>query len=168
MVTEGPRIGRTAVIIAVAAAIAWGAYAWWPSEEGRIRKRLAALADAVNDSPADGLERLGHAARLTMFFDPDVVLDPGGGAAPINGREQLVALASRAQGQRGTFRLSFVDVSITVNGPSASSHLTATMEWHDTNEQPTVDALEATLDWRKSDLWRIARITAVEPLEKPR
>ena len=155
------------MILAIGAAIAWGAYAWWPSEERRIRKRLIALADAVNDRPGDGLGLLGRAARLTSFFDPDVVFDPGGGAAPVYGREPLIALASRRPNDRGGLKLSFVDVSVTVNGTTASSHLTAMLEWQDANEQPSVDAREATLDWRKSDQWRIARITAVEPLEKP-
>lgn len=167
MVTGGS-IGRRAIAVGILlAAIAWGAYAWWPSEERRVRKRLAALADTVNDSPRDGLQLVARAARLTSFFEPDVVVDPGGGAAPINGRESLVALASRAPDARGSFRLSFVDVSVEVTGTRASSHLTATIEWQAAGEPPSVDAREVMLDWRKTDAWRIARVTAVEPLEKP-
>lgn len=165
MVTVASR--RTIAAAIVIVAVAWGAYTWWPSEERRVRKRLAALADTLNDAPRDGLQAVARGARLASFFDPDVVLDPGEGRAPIAGREQLVALASRAPDDRGAFRVSFVDVTVAVDGETASSRMTATIEWRDSNQQPNVDAREATLDWRKRDGWRITKITAVAPMEKP-
>jgi ketosteroid isomerase-like protein len=158
---------RAIAILAIVAAVAWAAYAWWPSEERRVRKRIAALADAVNDTPRDGLQAVARAARLASFFDADVVYQLGPSSPPRQGREELVALAAANRNDRGPFKLSFVDVSVSVTGDTASSHLTATLEWQDGNGQPNVDAREAALDWRKTDAWRITRITAVAPMEKP-
>ncbi len=166
MTAPSTTTGRAIAALVVILAIAWAAYTFWPSEERRVRKRLAALADTVNDAPRDGIQVIARGARLASFFDPDVVLNLGEGHAPIAGREQLVALASRAPNQDG-FRISFVDVTVTVSGDTASSHLTVTVQWQEPNGQPNVDAREATLDWRKTDAWRITRITTLASMEKP-
>jgi ketosteroid isomerase-like protein len=160
-------IRRALGALVVIAAVAWGAYTFWPSEERLVRKRLAALAETVSDPPRDGLQLIARGARLASFFEPDVVLDLGEGRARINGRDELVALVSRAPDQNAGFRVSFVDVTVNMSGDTASSHLTATIEWQEGTGQPNLDAREATLDWRKTDAWRITKITAVGPLEKP-
>jgi hypothetical protein len=158
---------RTVVALAVAAAVAWTAYAYWPSEERRVRRRIASLEDVINETPTDGLGMVTRTAQLAAFFENDIVLDPGRGAGPIHGRERLLALASRAPNAGDDFAIRFLDVSVAVDGAQAVVHLTATLRWIDARGEENVDAREAQLALRKSDDWRIARVTAVDAFERP-
>jgi hypothetical protein len=163
----GSRLPRTILIAAVLAAVAWGAYAWWPSEEGRVRRRIDAMERALNEQPTTGLALVARAGELAGFVEPDVVLDPGRGAGQIHGRERLLALAARAPNAGGAFAVRFVDVSVAVDGARAVVRMTATVSWPDARGEESVDAREIALDLRKTDDWRIARITAIDALERP-
>jgi hypothetical protein len=158
---------RTIVIAFVLAAVAWGVYSYWPNEERRVRRRLAALADVINEQPTDGLALVTRTAELADFIEDDIVLDPGRGAGEIRGRERLLALASRAPGAGGAFRVRFIDVGVAVDGSNATVHMTATLTWTDARNEENVDAREVELALRKSDEWRVARVTAINPLERP-
>ena len=158
---------KRGVLVALAV-LAIGAYLFWPTDERRVRRRLEALAEAVNERPTDGIGIVAHAAQLALYFTPDVVLDPGHRAGPIRGRERLIALASRAPAGGAAFEVDFVDVSVTVDGDTASSRLTATLTTRANAAEPAaVDAREVEVQWRREDEWRIARITLVDPLERP-
>jgi hypothetical protein len=160
---------RLTTILAAAtlAAIAWGAYSFWPSEERRLRARIDALEEIVNERPRDGIALVTRTAQLTAFFEEDVVLDPGRGAGAIRGRERLIALASRVPNSGNAFNVRFVDVSVSIDGADALVRLTATIRWVDARGEENVDAREAEFAVRKSDDWRIARITAIDVLERP-
>ncbi len=165
----GPGTRRLA-IAGVAVAVAVTAWQLWPSEARRVRRKLDALASVVNERPHDGLGQIARAAQLAQFFTEDVVIDPGRGAGPIHGRERLLALVSRAPNDGDPFRLAFVDVSVELPGAdAATAHLTATLSSRDADTgAENVDAREVELQFRRTDDWRISRITLVDALEKPR
>ena len=157
---------RVLAILAIAA-IAWGAWRFWPSEERRIKRRLDDLVEVVNERPTDGLSLVARTAELSRFMTEDVILDPGIGAGPIHGRERLLALASRAPGGGGAFKMRFVDVSVDVSGDAAVAHLTAVLSWQGVSGEENVDAREVELQLRDVDNWRMNRITVIRPLERP-
>lgn len=161
------RAARPLLIVLIAAALIWAAWTFWPSEERRVQRRLDALADVINEQPRDGIGLVARTAQLGTYFTDDVVLDPGRGAGPIHGRERLLALASRAPNAGGAFNVSFVDVSVTVDGSQATTRMTATLSYLDSRGEENVDAREVELQLKKSDDWRIARVTAIEALERP-
>lgn len=162
-----PRLPRALLVLVAAAIAGWLLYALWPSEERRVLRRLGALEEVINDRPRDGLAMVARTAQLSKFVEEDIVLEPGRGAGAIHGRERLIALASRAPNAGGAFALRFVDESVTVNGRQALVRLTATLSWIDGRGEENVDAREVELALRKSDDWRIARVTAINALEKP-
>jgi hypothetical protein len=167
MAAEG-RLAR-AVLALVLAAAAIAAWHFWPSDARRVRRKLDSLAEVVNERPRDGLGQVTRTAQLARFFTDDVVLDPGGRAGAISGRERLLALASRAPNDGRPYTLAFVDVSIDVGSDrAATAHLTATLSSRDDDTgEPTVDAREVELQFRHTDDWRISHIALIDTLEKP-
>lgn len=163
------RTGRLIVAVAALAVTAFVGWRVWPSEVHRVRRRLDALAAVVNEQPKEGLGQIARTAQLATFFTEDVMLEPGGGAGAIQGRERLLALASRAPNDGQPFKLEFVDVSVAITGEqSATAHLTATLSLRDIETgEPDVDAREVELQFRRTDEWRISRISLVDTLEKP-
>jgi hypothetical protein len=166
--TISSRTGRlvTGLAVLLVVLVAWR---FWPSEEHRVRRRLGAVVAVVNEQPKDGIGQIARTAQLAGFLTEDVVLVPGRGAGVIQGRERLLALASRAPNDGQPYKLQFVDVSITMIGEqSAAAHLTATLASRDIETGvPDVDAREVELELRRTDDWRISRITLIETLEKP-
>lgn len=164
-----PRISRTRVIaIAAIAVVVWGAWHFWPDEERRVRRRLAALDEVLNERSSDGLAIVTRTAQLASFITDDIVLEPGRGAGAIRGRERLLALASRAPSSGAAFRITFEDVSVRVDGDQAVAHLSAVLTTGDPRTgDESVDAREFELTWRKTDDWRIARVVAINPMERP-
>jgi hypothetical protein len=156
------------LVLVVAAALAAGAYLWWPSDERKVRRRLDALEELLNQRPTDGLGMVTHSAELVPFFTEDVVMQAGPRSSPISGRERLIALASRVPSSGAEYSVEFVDVSVEIRGDSASTRLTATVTLRpDRSEPANVDAREVDVEWRRDGEWRIARITAIEPLQRP-
>ena len=157
--------GRTIAALA-GAAIAVAAWQLWPTDARRIRRKLDAIAAVLNEQPTEGVAQLARTVQLANFITDDVVLEPGRGAPPIQGRERLVALA-RAQAGRGPFTVSFPQVSIDVaEAGRATAYVTARIATRDerTGEE-TVDERDVTLEFRCTDDWRIGRITVVRDLE---
>jgi hypothetical protein len=162
---------HTRLLLAVAVVAAVGLLAWrlWPSETRRIRQRLDAIVTVVNERPENGVGQIARAVQLSKFVTDDVVLDPGRGAGVIQGRERLIALASRAPNAGDPYRIAFVDVSIDLQDEqSATAHLTATLSSRDVETgEDNVDAREVELQFRHTDDWRVSRITLIDTLEKP-
>src|SRR5512132_4050074 len=152
-----PITRRTLFALVALAAIALAAWHFWPSEVRRVRRKLDEVAAVVNEQPKDSLGQIARTAQLAGFLADDVVLEPGHGAGAIQGRERLLALASRAPNDGQPFKLAFVDVSVTVTGDqSARAHLTATLSSRDADtHEPNVDAREVDLEFRLTDDWRI-------------
>jgi hypothetical protein len=160
-------MGRRTVVIAVVAAAllaVWAWRTWWPSDEQRIRGRLRAFAADFNESTTDGLGTVARAARLGSYLTDDVVVDLGSGSPPIQGRETLMAMATRLQMRTAAFTLDLVDINVTMAGGEADVNLTVAFKRRSigTGEE-SVDAREMALRMVKSDgEWRIRRASTVE------
>ena len=161
-----------AAIVSVVVALALGA--WFllaPADDGAmVRARLQALSDMVNRSTVDGLGPQARSAQLGAFFAEDVDVDLGHGAAPIRGRDTVIGMAERLQPRTAAFRLEFEDVSVALapSGETADVHLTAEFIRRSiTTGEESLDAREFTIGMRRvAGEWQIARVTAVDTLEK--
>jgi len=163
---------RVAAIVLTAVAVAAGA--WFllsPADSGAaVRARLQALADMVNRSTVDGLGPDARSVQLGAFFAEDVDVDLGRGAAPIHGRDTVIGMAERLQPRTAAFQVKFADVGIAMapSGATADVHLTAEfLRRNITTGEQTLDAREFTIGMRRvGGEWQIARVTAVDTLEK--
>jgi hypothetical protein len=164
---------QRAVRSTVAAALAVLAlFVFWRTREGpderAIRARLEALRVEVNASTIDGRGTAARAAQIGDYFTEDAVVDLGGGAAPIQGRDTLMGIVARLQPRTAAFRLELDDVGIEIvpGGAAADVLLTASFvrRMISTGEESR-DAREFGLVVVKSDgAWRISRITAIDTL----
>jgi hypothetical protein len=144
----------------------------WRSREGAderaIRGRLEALRREVNASTVDGRGTEARSAEIGSYFTEDAVVDLGGGAVPIRGRETLMGMVGRLQPRTAAFRLELDDVGIEVvpGGTAADVLLTASFIRRiiSTGEESR-DAREFAVVLVKNDgAWRISRITAIDTL----
>src|SRR5688572_3770300 len=96
-----------AALLVAAAVLGW----WWlfPSEESRIRQRIDALVDDANEAGGD-VAGLASAARVSTYFTEDITIEPPGGAAPIQGRQVILTIASQLKTATGTTTVSVQDV----------------------------------------------------------
>ena len=156
----------------VSALVLLGLFAFWRTREGSdervIRQRLETLRTEVNASTMDGLGTAARAAQIGTYFTEDAVVDLGGGAVPIRGRETLMGMVARLQPRTAAFRLELDDVGIEVvpGGTAADVLLTASFvrRAFSTGEESR-DAREFALVLVKADgTWRISRITAIDTL----
>jgi hypothetical protein len=156
----------------VSALVLLGVFAFWQTREGAdervIRQRLETLRTEVNDSTVDGLGTAARAAQIGTYFTEDAVVDLGGGAVPIRGRETLIGMVARLQPRTAAFRLELDDVGIEVvpGGTAVDVLLTASFVRRiiSTGEESR-DAREFALVLVKADgVWRISRITAIDTL----
>ena len=124
----------------------------------------------VNRSTVDGLGPEARGVQLGAFFAEDVDVDLGRGAAPIHGRDTVIGMAERLQPRTAAFQVKFADVGIAMapSGDTADVHLTAEfLRRNMTTGEDTLDAREFTLGMRRvGGEWLIARVTAVDTLEK--
>lgn len=161
---------RPLVITAAAAAgiLVLGILGWsyfFPSEEARIRQRLEQLAEEVSKGSPDPVGGLARAARLSMFFTDDVVVEPGEGTEPIRGRDTLMAALANVQPRTGPMRVAVADVHVKLlSDTTADVTLTATVEKTAANGERSLDARELAVQMVRDGPWRIARVTAVDTL----
>jgi hypothetical protein len=144
-------------------------YAWqqmFPSEETKIRRQLEAIAADANEI-TDDLSGIAAAARSTMYFTEDVTIDPGGGTAPLRGREVILAVARNLQPKAGQTRVDIknTDVTITPDGNSAAVTLAVTVTRDAGSSQETLDARELALTMiKRESVWLISHVTSVDTL----
>ena len=159
-------------VCVVSALVLFGVFAFGRTRDGAvvgaIRQRLEALRAEVNASTMDGAGTAARAVQIGTYFTDDAVVDLGGGAAPIHGRETLTGMAARLQPRTSAFRLDLDDVGIEVvpGGTAADVLLTASFVRRtiSTGEQSR-DAREFALVLVKTDgTWRISKITAIDTL----
>jgi hypothetical protein len=159
-------------VCVVSALVLLGVFAFWRTREGLdervIRQRLEAFRAEVNASTMDGVGTAARAVQIGTYFTEDAVVDLGGGAVPIRGRETLIDMAARLQPRTSAFRLDLDDVGIDVvpGGTAADVLLTASFVRRiiSTGEESR-DAREFALVLVKADgAWRISKITAIDTL----
>jgi hypothetical protein len=155
-----------AAIAVLGVVLAWRG--WGSSDERAIRQRLGALTVDLNTTASEGLGAVAHAADLASFFNDDVVVDLGEGASPIVGRATLVGMAARLQRRTAAFRLRFDDVGVRLGPDSTTADVSLTASFvqrADGTNNDSMDAREFALTLTKrSGVWRIARVTAVDTL----
>jgi hypothetical protein len=165
-----PRSVAAGLALAVAVGVGYGIWhAYLRGDERIIRERLDALAGEVNEGGSEGLGLVARAAKIGSFFTEDVTVDLGEGTAPIRGRRTLMAMAARLEPRTSAFTVAFDDVTVEVSdGAAAEVNLTATFtrQAGDTTDS-SMDARELNVGMKKIEgQWLIARVAAVEPLEK--
>jgi hypothetical protein len=163
--------GAWAATLVLLGVIAWLAWGMRPTDANRIARRLERIAADASAAPRESaVDRLARAARLATALTTDARLEFGEGAPAVEGREAIVALASRAVPGEGPARLSFVDVGITVGEGRLAARATMTAKLVTRDAQSggdLVDAREVETDWVKQDgEWRITRATLVGTLRR--
>ncbi len=152
-------------------AIAWLAWGMAPTDAKVIARHLERIAaDATAASRETEVDRLARAARISKRLTPDARLELGDSNQPIDGREAIVALASRVVAGGGPARLSVVDVGVTVDQGAVTARATMTAKLVTLDAQSggeLVDAREVETDWLKLDgEWRIRRAAVVATLRR--
>jgi hypothetical protein len=147
-----------AVLIAVAAVVIWRL---WPRPERAVRKRLAALAEAVSRRPGETNSVMAlKMNRLPGLFDDTFEVEIQG--FPANGTYSGSEMTSHVARMRPMFSridLTFYDVSVAFDGPDrATVELTArlTVERASGDETSDIRELVVTLV-RRDGSWRFSR-----------
>lgn len=162
------RVGRLVVVALAAGALGW---LLWPSEEGRVRAHLDALAKAASRPVREtDFERVARIAVLARGLAQDAVFDPGGGRSPVTGRDAIAALASRAAPSGPwEIRLADVVVSLGEDGRSAEVDATVIARGDGSRSDALVDAQEVRFDLRRIEgQWLVTGALVVAALERPR
>lgn len=151
------RVNWALSILAVAAVI------WWlfPSEERRVRSRLAELSQAAS-IPANEPElgRVARLGRLRRLLTDDAVLEAGAPIGPVVGGDSLVGIAAQFRYPDGDLRVELHDVSVVVGddrrGARAQARVVATERAADGRE--TVEMRDVSLELSKTDKgWQLTR-----------
>jgi len=162
---------RRVQILAIAAIALAGAGLWWwrsgsPAER-EIRTMFARFASEFNASTTDGIGLLARAAQIGEYFTPDVVIELGQGSPPIQGRETLMAIASRLQPRTSAFVLELDDVNAEfMDATHGEVTFTALIRRRDhASGEESIDAREFAADVvRDGSRWRVSRVVAVDTL----
>lgn len=154
-----------AVAIAGLAGLAY-AFFFRQSDEGRIRKQLAALATAVRveDGPGNPVFRAAHVKdAFSRLFTPRVEVDVDGLARETMRREDLVAATVSAEAPFHTAALDFTFVRVAVEDPPTGARVTGTAAGLavDGGGRTQAEKRDFTMRFEKQDgTWRIASVSA--------
>ncbi len=164
------RLPALVAAVAVAGFCAWGLRAWfWPDEEARVRRAAADLARAVSEVGAagGGLALVAALNGLRPHLDEAVVLEAPERGVRVEGRDQVLGLASRLAAAGARRSLSLEDVTVTLSGDAATAAVAATATWRGTqgDGQAVIDAMEVALEFSRTDEgWRLRHGRTVEVL----
>ncbi len=167
--------GRSRVFVVSAlfvAAIAMGAYLWWPSEERAVRNRLHHLADTLSIPAQDSdIGRVTRFAQLRHYFADNVEIRSGEAEPHTIPLDAVLAAVASWTPPPGGLAIEFVDVQVTIgtDAVSAKAYLTAKISTHDARTgEPTVDAREARLGMvKRNGEWVVASVETADTLERP-
>ena len=153
--------------------IAGGVLAWRSRatpDELAVRARLESLRNDVNSGAKEGIGAALHAAQIGNYFTDDVTIELGEGSPPIKGRDTLIGMIARLQPRTSEFRLELDDVTIEMAPGNNAADVLLTATFTRPNNpagEPSLDAREYALVMAKAqDIWRIARITAIDALRQ--
>ena len=160
---------RTLAGICALVAVA-GAFWWWSagsSDERQVRRLFQNFAEELNAGTTSGFGTLAHAARLSEFIHPDIVVELGHGSPPIQGRETLLGMVSRLQPRTSAFVLEMDDVNAEFRDPDHGDvTFTALIRRRsfDSGEE-SIDAREFAAEVvRSGGRWQVSRVMAIDTL----
>lgn len=136
-------------------------------DERAIRSLLEDLEAEANQPPAEGLALAVHAASIGDYFTEEVTVDLGRGTTAIQGREMLIGMVARLQPRTAAYEVRLVDVAIELADDAWTAGVALTVSIVPRSPAPGEgpDPREFALTLEKADgSWRIARVTAVQPL----
>lgn len=158
-------------IVAAALLIALGLWLYrvlFPTDETRIRKLLAEVAETASLKPNENpLVRLGAAGKLAGFFSGDAIIHvdvEGVRDRTIQGRDELQQVVAAARASLQSAAIRFPDVSLTVepDGLSAVANVAAVA---DVNGEKNTVVQELKMNLKKIEgKWRISQVDTVRTL----
>lgn len=137
----------------------------FPSDETRIRKLLAQVAETASLKPNENrLVGLGAAVKLTGFFTPDLVINVdavGLEGRSIQGREQLQQTVMAARANLQSANIHFPDVHLTID-PDRMSAVAKVAAIADVNGEKDAVVQELKMNLKKVEgKWKIAQVDTV-------
>jgi hypothetical protein len=155
-----------AIATVVVLIVAVGAWLWWPSEEGRIRRRLTEIAARLS-VPANepDLARVTRIAGLREYLAPSLRVRYGDQTAA--SRETILgALTQWGRSAEGV-TVEFVDMQVTVsNHDVATVYMTVTVTSGDTIDAREVDVRLANNGSAVQAEWLVTSAESRETLSK--
>jgi hypothetical protein len=111
---------RVAIVAAALAGLTVG-YRWWNSPERQIHRMLSEVASVLShDGVETDLRALAAVAALQAHLRPDVSVDLGRGS-PLQGRQDVMAMAARVRATGPMMRVQFFDPEISISGESSGT-----------------------------------------------
>jgi hypothetical protein len=111
---------RVAIVAAALAGLAVG-YGWWNSPERQIHRMLSEVASVLShDGVETDLRALAAVAALQTHLRPDVFIDLGRGS-PLQGRQDVMAMAARVRATSPMMHVQFFDPEISISGESSGT-----------------------------------------------
>jgi hypothetical protein len=137
-----------------------------PSDEERVRRQVAALADAVGIDPAERDPR-ARPLRIQRAFQriltPWVRVDIADIVEDVHGRDELAGMAISAAETYGDLRVSFGSVHVQIDGTAKLAHVraVATLAGTDHDGHREREDRDVTIGLENVDgEWRIAALSA--------
>ena len=138
---------------------------WWPTEEARVRARIAGMAAALSArSDETDLERVARVASMASGLAPDVSVDAEG--RTLDGRDAVLAASRAVAVSRRAITVSIedADIVLTADDTRAEARVIARID-NDTGEH---GYQELTVSLRKQDgTWVVDRAFTEAPLRRP-
>lgn len=154
------------VFFVIFVAFAFFLWRWWTSDERVIRSRLRDIAAIVSVPARDSdLGRITRVAQLRHYLADDIRISAGSEA--IVSRELVLAAFGRWTPFQGGVTVEFVDVHVAVNPDRLGANVDLTARMTGGSPQggePTVDAQEVRLDWRRADGEWVVSEARTEPI----
>lgn len=149
-------LAALAGLVLLCAATWW----WWPSEERRVRARLAHIADTVSTREGESdLARMTRLVTLTSTLSPDIVVDAGG--RTLEGREGVIAAARVAAASQRAFTLDLLDVHVVVAPDHTRADATMVARVDDDHQDLAVSLRQV------DGAWVVDGVVAQRPLRRP-
>jgi hypothetical protein len=161
---------RTALFALAIVLLGAAAYVLWPSEERRIKVRLADIAHAVSQ-PANEpeLARVTRIATLRRYLADDLRVRYGG-MPEVTSRDAVLALMARWIAPGGA-TVELVDVQVEREGAADTAEVTATVKLSGRNphtDESVIDAREAAVTLAKrGGEWVVTSAETRETLTRP-
>jgi hypothetical protein len=147
----------TILVVALVAVVA--GYRSWNSPERQIKALLSGVATALShDGDETDLRALTAVASLQTYLTPDVSIDMAGGSTPIQGRQDVIATATRVRVSSSMMRVQFFDPEIAITGDtSGTTRVTVQVTTRNADSEEVAAAYTVAMNLVLADgRWQIA------------